>query len=201
MSLPDLPKFAESLYIGDEVLDTDLEGPGRRCAVWVAGCRIRCEGCCNPHFFERDPKQANDPEEYALTLLERISSDIEGISILGGEPLDQPQALEAFLKTLARHSSLNVMVYSGYSLAHIQNCPEKQGVLEFVDILVDGPYVHKLKETTRRFVGSSNQRIHFLSTRIRADHPDFQKPNYAEFRLGKEGLSVLGFPVCLDDEA
>lgn len=201
MSLPEFPKFPESLYIGDEILDTDLEGPGRRCAIWLAGCRIRCEDCCNPHFFEAVPQQARNPQDYALDLIARVPPEVEGISILGGEPLDQPGALYLFLATLLKHSSLNTMLYSGYTLSRIQKCPKKSAILEFVDVLVDGPYVHKLRETTRRFVGSSNQNIHFLSSRIHPEHPDFQKPNYAEFRLGKAGFSVLGFPVNLDEDA
>jgi anaerobic ribonucleoside-triphosphate reductase activating protein len=70
-----------------------------------------------------------------------------------------------------------------------------QQLLGEIDILVDGPYVRELPETRRRWIGSSNQRIHFLSDRCRADDPRWLQPNTLEIRLTNGELTVNGFPA------
>jgi anaerobic ribonucleoside-triphosphate reductase activating protein len=68
-------------------------------------------------------------------------------------------------------------------------------LLAHTDILVDGPYVRELPETRRRWIGSSNQQVHFLSDRYRADDPCWQLPNTLEIRLRGMELTVNGFPA------
>jgi len=62
-------------------------------------------------------------------------------------------------------------------------------------LLVDGPYVRERPDTKRRWIGSTNQRIHFLSDRYRPEDPCWQQKNTLEIRLDAEGLSVNGFPA------
>jgi anaerobic ribonucleoside-triphosphate reductase activating protein len=120
---------------------------------------------------------------------------VEGITLLGGEPM----AHAAGATALARETKalgLSVMVFSGYTLDEIRNLsdPAVADLLEHTDILVDGPYVRELPETRRRWIGSSNQVIHFLTARYSADDPCWRMRNTVEVRLVDGELSVNGFP-------
>jgi anaerobic ribonucleoside-triphosphate reductase activating protein len=94
--------------------------------------------------------------------------------------------------------NLTVMVFSGYTLGEIRRMPEPavHDLLAHTDILVDGPYVRELPETGRRWVGSANQQVHFLTDRYRADDSCWRRPNTLEVRLRGAELSVNGFPAA-----
>lgn len=83
----------------------------------------------------------------------------------GGEPLEQPAAaLTEFLEILRARTSLSIMLFTGYLRAEVEQNPETRGILNLLDILVDGPYVQEL-DHGELWRGSSNQTIHFLSNR------------------------------------
>ena len=122
---------------------------------------------------------------------------IEGITLLGGEPLAHaPQA--AALAHAVQQRGLSVMIFSGHTLTEARQLPEPAvaELLALTDILVDGPYLRELPETQRRWIGSSNQQIHFLSERYRADDPRWQKPNTLEIRLRGSEVTINGFPAA-----
>jgi anaerobic ribonucleoside-triphosphate reductase activating protein len=88
------------------------------------------------------------------------------------------------------------MVFSGYTLEDLRQRPESEvaELLDLTDILVDGPYVREQPDTERRWIGSTNQRIHFLTERYSFDE-QWKKRNTLEIRvLGRE-ISVNGFPA------
>jgi anaerobic ribonucleoside-triphosphate reductase activating protein len=89
-------------------------------------------------------------------------------------------------------------VFSGYTLAEARALPEPAvaELLERTDILVDGPYLREQPDTTRRWIGSTNQQIHFLTNRYRADDPCWRKRNTLEIRLTPSALTVNGFPAA-----
>lgn len=185
------------VYLADYIERTDLEGPGWRIAIWFSGCSIKCKGCCNPHLFDQHENQKFSLDELFMKISKTRESfsDIEGISVLGGEPFDQPEALCSLLK-FSRLQGLSNMVYSGHTLAQIRKKDGNQA-LEFVDLLVDGPYVESLKQTNRRWIGSSNQCLHFMSERYHPSMPCFAEPNEVELRWKNGELSVYGFPTDL----
>ena len=184
------------MQIAQIVSGTCAEGPGRRWAVWFQGCPLRCPGCCNPEMLS-----FTGGEHYTLaamqTLLQQsIASDaVEGITLLGGEPMAHvSDALE--LARLARQSDLSVMIFSGHTLEELQSrgSREVDQLLAVTDILVDGPYLREQPDTQRRWIGSTNQRIHFLTERYSASDAYWKTSNTLELRLGPEGLQVNGFP-------
>jgi anaerobic ribonucleoside-triphosphate reductase activating protein len=97
---------------------------------------------------------------------------------------------------------LSVMVFSGFTLERLKReAQENRGIGELLactDLLVDGPYVEKLRVTNRRWIGSSNQRVHFLSARYRhleASPSGWDEGrNTMELRLVGGKLFVNGFP-------
>jgi len=100
-------------------------------------------------------------------LVERIIAQeqmIEGITISGGEPLQQAEALLKLLSAVRAHTQLSVLLFSGYRMGEIQQMSYGVQILERVDVLIAGRYVQ-----TRRLAhglrGSANQEIHLLTGR------------------------------------
>jgi anaerobic ribonucleoside-triphosphate reductase activating protein len=120
---------------------------------------------------------------------------VEGITLLGGEPLAHAAGAAALARAV-RGRGLSVMVFSGYTLEEARRLPDPAAaeLLALTDILVDGPYLRDRPETRRRWIGSANQRVHFLTDRYRADDPRWLLPNTLEIRLRGAELSVNGFP-------
>lgn len=176
---------------------TEAEGPGRRFALWFQGCPLRCPECCNPEML---PFAGGTPRSVADVLAEieraRNGDGIEGITLLGGEPLAHAAGAAALARETHR-IGLSVMVFTGYTLEQARELPEPAVVdlLAHTDILVDGPYIRELPDSSRRWIGSTNQRIHFLTDRYRADDPCWLAPNTLELRLRDGELSVNGFPA------
>ncbi len=182
-----------ALNVANVIDRTGAEGPGTRFAVWVQGCPMRCRGCCNPEqlaFVERESVTPAALAERALR------AGVEGVSLLGGEPMAQAAGLARFA-ALVREGGLSVMVFTGYTLEEL-GATEDDGVralLASTDLLVDGRYEESLRTSARRWVGSTNQRMHFLTDRYRADDPCFARPNTLEIHLRDGEVVVNGWPV------
>ena len=187
-----------SLQIAQLVPCTEAEGPGRRFALWLQGCPLRCPGCCNPEMLPFEGGTAI-PLGVVIEQIDEAARThgIEGITLLGGEPLAHAAGAAALAKAM-RARGLTVMIFSGYTLEEAQQLPEPAiaELLALTDILVDGPYLREQPETRRRWIGSANQQIHFLSDRYRADDPRWLLPNTLEIRLQDGELSVNGFPAA-----
>ena len=141
---------------------TGAEGPGTRSALWVQGCTIRCPGCFNPHLWGVRGGRMTAPERIAAD----IPLDVEGLTLLGGEPFEQPGAL-AELARLVRARGQTVMTFTGYELDELRSAasPAVADLLNHTDLLVDGRFEVDRLDTARPWVGSTNQRFHALTDR------------------------------------
>ena len=176
---------------------TEAEGPGRRFALWFQGCPLRCPGCCNPEMLPFEGGQALTVAEVVGQVRAAAERDgVEGITLLGGEPLAHAAGAAALARAV-RGLGLSVMVFSGHTLAEALALPDSavRDLLAHTDLLVDGPYVRELPEKRRRWIGSANQQIHFFTDRYRADDPRWLLPNTLEIRLREGELTVNGFPA------
>ena len=185
------------MQVAQVVPCTEAEGPGKRFAVWFQGCPLRCPGCCNPEFLPFQGGEAKTLHEMIQRLEQAHAENrIEGISLLGGEPFAHAEAA-ADLSKAARQRGLSVMVYSGYTIEDIRRMPEPAAaeLLAHTDILVDGPYIRELPDTERRWVGSTNQRVHFLTDRYCPDDPCWRQRNTLEIRVRGGEVAVNGFPA------
>ena len=182
------------LHVAQIVASTEAEGPGRRFALWLQGCPLRCPGCCNPEMLPFEGGRIIDVDDLAGRVLR--AEGVEGITLLGGEPLAQAAGAAALARRV-RAAGRSVMVFSGFTLEEARQLPDPAvaELLAETDILVDGPYRRDLPETRRRWIGSANQRVHFLSDRCRADDPRWLLPNTLEIRLAGGELTVNGFPA------
>jgi anaerobic ribonucleoside-triphosphate reductase activating protein len=185
-----------TMQIAQVVPCTEAEGPGKRFAIWFQGCLLRCPGCCNPEFLPfrgGETKTLGEMTEWMTRT--RRESGIEGVTLLGGEPFAHVPA-SSELARAARGCGLSVMVFSGYTIEELRGRadPAVDGLLGATDILVDGPYLREQPDTERRWIGSKNQRIHFLTGRYQFDD-QWRRPNTLEIRLVGGEISVNGFPA------
>lgn len=154
------------LRIHRYLAQTRVEGPGVRACVWVQGCPIRCSGCAVPETWPALGGERIAVQDLAARIL--TGPKVEGVTLVGGEPFAQAPAL-ALLGRLIQAAGLSVVTFTGYVLEQIQTSPRKSwhDLLAVTDLLIDGPFRRDLATTDRAWVGSSNQRYHFLTPRYR----------------------------------
>jgi anaerobic ribonucleoside-triphosphate reductase activating protein len=133
-------------------------GPGRRLGIWFQGCSIRCPGCISGDTWRFSADGIEVPQ-----VVEQLQGWLEvcsGVTISGGEPFDQPEALVELLRHIRARRQTNVLVYTGHPLEDIN--PVLQRTQGLIDALISDPY--RLHETqTKPLRGSDNQRLHLLT--------------------------------------
>jgi anaerobic ribonucleoside-triphosphate reductase activating protein len=133
-------------------------GIGVRVSLFVSGCRNHCEGCFQPQTWDFDyglPFTKETEEEIVKALR---PSWIQGLSILGGEPMEpeNENILLPFIKRVKEiYPKKDIWLYSGYTYEELKG----RKILQYVDVLVDGRFEEKLRDPSLAFRGSSNQRI------------------------------------------
>lgn len=184
------------------LLRTRVEGPGERACIWVQGCSIRCVGCAVPWTW---PQSAGE-EHCVAALCVAICAEpgLEGITFLGGEPFDQAEAVAAIARYVRRRG-MGVVTFSGYTKDRLSS-GERPGWLELLaetDLLVDGPYEQAQHDLSRPWVGSANQRYHFLTDRYSySDVRSDRHHNKVEIRIRRDGVVRLNgmlSQACLYD--
>jgi len=168
-----------------------VNGPGNRFVIWTQGCTLNCPGCWNQetHSF------SNGNYYSCLELLERIgkATNIEGITISGGEPFEQPNELFELTKLIREETHLSQIVYSGYTINKIRSDKNMEIILSNIDVIIDGRY-NSLKSSKNGLVGSTNQKHHFLTNRYSLN--DFKLQNGLEYHFQNDGTTILtGFPT------
>ena len=183
-----------ALRVAARVACTEAEGPGRRAAVWVQGCSLRCPGCCNPELFAAEGGEPMGiPALAAWLRAARDTHAIAGLSVLGGEPTDQLAAVAALCRE-ARAIGLDVLVFTGRTLAELRALPDADALLAAVDTLIDGRFEATRRDASRRWIGSSNQQLVHLTPRL-ADPARWCGTNHVELHIDAAGaLTAHGEP-------
>ena len=141
--------------------DSRVNGPGVRCVIWTQGCSLGCPGCFNP---QTHPIQGGY-EVLAAQLVDTIigyTHSIDGLTISGGEPLQQARPLLAFLRLFRQKTSLPVILFSGFTWEEIQAMPIARELPKLVDVLIAGRYFAALN-VGRHLTGSANKTFHFFT--------------------------------------
>lgn len=133
-----------------------------------------------------------------LTQVEAANAEhaIEGITLLGGEPFAHAVGAGA-LAAAVQSLGLSVMIFTGFDLSALRESsdPSTQRLLQHTDLLIDGPYDCERPDNARRWVGSTNQGIHFLTDRYSADDTCWSQRNTLEIRLSDGEVTINGFPA------
>ncbi len=159
-------------------------GPGSRFVVWMQGCTLGCPGCFNPTTHDAAGGNAVPIADLAAQM---AGSGAEGLSLSGGEPLQQPAAALALLEA-ARALGMSTLAFSGYSIEEIRALAGGPEVLAQLDVLIDGRYV-STERLAAGLRGSANQRIQLLTDRYA--RADVEATPVAEIRIGPTGEIVL----------
>lgn len=151
-------------------------GPGERLAIWTRGCDKACPGCANPELWAPDPDRELTPGQLLGAVKAALGDKKpDGITITGGEPLWDPDALLCMLEAL-RTLSADILVYSGYTLKEIQARlgPERMGRLKsLAGVLIDGRYIAAENTPDCVLRGSKNQRLHYFNPAFKARYEEY----------------------------
>ena len=162
---------------------TKVEGPGTRYCIWFQGCSRHCKGCWAKATWAPDGGKELDAEDVLKDIL--ATKGIEGVTFLGGEPFEQPQALE-YLAREVKEAGLSVVCFTGGKLEDIKN----REILNYIDLLIDGEYKEEEQDFSRPWVGSKNQRYHFLTDRYN-EKILTEYRNKIEINIQKNGLIFI----------
>lgn len=144
-------------------------GEGVRVSLFVSGCRHRCKNCFNEIAWDfKYGKEFTD--DVADNIIKSCEPDyVAGISLLGGEPFEpenQPVLLKFLKKFRSIYPNKNIWCYSGFTYEELTGeKPSRcytditEGMLDLIDILVDGKFEQELHNLMLKFRGSSNQRL------------------------------------------
>jgi anaerobic ribonucleoside-triphosphate reductase activating protein len=170
-------------------------GPGRRVGLWLQGCSIRCPGCISVDTW--DPGVGTMPVAEVLDRLSALASEADGLTVSGGEPFDQPDALAAVLAHWRAVAGTPTLVFTGREFDDVQAWLSNHPGL--VDALVTGPFHSDLPQTLA-LRGSDNQRIHALTAAGAAvlsyDRPACEADRRLDIAFDEQGHAWLaGIPA------
>lgn len=134
-----------------------VNGEGFRSTLFLSGCHHHCPGCHNLDMqsFDYGDTLSHD------TILAKIKKNlpiIDGVTLSGGDPFEQAESLYPLLVEL-KNLGLSIWAYTGYTYESLLKEQKYLALLPLIDVLVDGPFIEALRTDTKKYVGSSNQRI------------------------------------------
>ena len=166
-----------------------VNGPGLRFVLWTQGCLKGCKNCFNPETWSHEVYKELSPRQ----IFELIKNfEVEGVTISGGDPLEQEDDLLELLFLLKEIKlRKGIILFSGFSRNEIRENPIREKCLSYIDVLIDGRYVEELKvESSLR--GSSNQEFYFFSDKISREELSFDQE--IEISSLEEDIMMTGFP-------
>ena len=138
-------------------------GEGCRVTLWIPGCSHNCPGCHNKWTHDYNQGREFDKDSYneLVKLLNR--SYISGLTISGGDPLDQSDDILKDISNLILDikkdcPNKTITLYTGYYIKDLKRTYQKR-IIELCDVIIEGPYIESLKDISLAFRGSSNQNI------------------------------------------
>ena len=174
-------------------------GPGKRAVMWVRGCPLACPGCMTPELWANGPSTDFWSIEQVAKTLNPLLTGADGLTISGGEPMNQPIALRNLVRLLrVDWPDLEVLVYSGYAIEELQNRgTEVAEFLSEIDILIDSPFDQE-QANNLKWRGSDNQRIFYLSQRAQkylqdSDEALVERPLHIQM-MGDGQFRIIGIP-------
>ena len=159
------------LNVSKTLSHSRANGPGVRAVIWVQGCTIGCAGCYSQSTHPHRKVDLIDPIELAKWVCS--IEGIEGVTLSGGEPFEQSEAVAELLRSVKEiRPELSFFLFTGYEHTFLQQSTNNhvQTVLEVADMLSSGPFVAELYELNLLWRGSSNQQLVYLSDRYSEDN-------------------------------
>lgn len=167
-------------------VSVNCNGPGRRLCIWFQGCDLGCNDCFNPHTHSQQGNQLYDVRDLVRYIIRlRRDIDLRGITLSGGEPLQQPNEVLNLLMQIP--SDLDVLLFTGYTVSEIIADPIKSAIIGRCDAVLSGRYksisgAHPLSCKNLLIVSDRIQK-HEISVDWRV-----------EFVVSPDNMLLTGFP-------
>jgi len=170
---------------------SEIYGPSKRFVIWTQGCSLNCKGCWNKETWSFKDNLLYSPDDL-LDLILKYKNEIEGITILGGEPLFQKEDLLKFVKLIKKKTNLTIMLYTGFEKNEF-TIKDKE-IISYIDILIAGRYIDEERSIFLTWRGSQNQKIEFITNKY--TEKDIPKPsNMLEIDINEDGsVKLMGYP-------
>lgn len=175
-------------------------GPGRRLGLWLQGCSIGCAGCISQDTWSADPEFEVPVEMVLNSCRDLCGQSPDGVTISGGEPFDQPEALLGLLEGLhdwriELTASFDILCFSGYTAPElVTRYPE---ILKYLDVLIAGPYV-EMESGSFMLRGSANQTVDLLTPLGRDKWQDIDlnhpPPKSMQVLVDEDSIWCIGIP-------
>jgi anaerobic ribonucleoside-triphosphate reductase activating protein len=140
-------------------------GPGERLVIWTVGCTKHCEKCANPELWESNHEKDIAIDELVGAIKNNIGKrTVEGVTITGGDPLEQYEELCRLLPLL-NEITADILIYTGYTIEQTVSIMPAEAwgeIKQYASVLIDGAYVDGLNDNECALRGSKNQNIHFF---------------------------------------
>lgn len=189
--------MGSNLAIWGGLAVSQVDGPGSRVVLHTAGCSVGCRGCFNPHTHDQAAPGVTwwPPSELARQVYDvAVATGAKGVTISGGEPTDQMEALVTLLRHLRQRGFDSIVLFSGRKVEYLRahrGFAQSVEQESLVDVLIDGPYMESKPEAEWNR-GSANQRILPLTSRHEVE--EFRSRE-VEIKVDTDGRVVLlGFP-------
>jgi anaerobic ribonucleoside-triphosphate reductase activating protein len=169
-------------------------GPGTRFTIWTQGCSLGCTGCFNPRTHAPDAAPAR-PVRELIDAVAAGADGIEGVTVTGGEPLEQPTAVAAFCRAVRARTALGIIVLTGFTRREIEADAARAAAVADVDLVVAGRYLarRRIAAGPNGLRGSENKTYWTRTARYRA--ADLAAVPDVELILDADGaLTITGIP-------
>lgn len=133
---------------------TTVDGPGFRTSIYLAGCRHACPGCHNQQSWNPDGGEIMTADD----ILEVVDEEDFDVTLSGGDPLFNPESTKHLVDLLAERGR-KVWIYTGFTWERIVADDMLMDAVRNAAVVVDGPFIERLKDPDLPFRGSSNQRL------------------------------------------
>lgn len=168
-----------------------IYGPGTRFVVWLQGCSLACSGCWNQDMWSFADNRLMHREELLLDIIH--TKDIDGITILGGEPLQQSENTVWLLSKIREMTDKTCILYTGYTDTELRTMRVYEILDTVCDILIVGRYEKKNRSVFLQWRGSTNQKVMYTSNSRIEERPKLL--NEVELIIDSAGgMTALGYP-------
>lgn len=185
------------LRIANILYNTRANGPGNRICIWVQGCTLACPGCFNPDTHDSGSGREMEVSELIELLVPYVHNiNIEGLTISGGEPLQQWKGIRELLEWVNEHTSWTVIIFTGYTIQEIKYMNKMPDIAAFIDVLISGRYNYK-QRIANGLLGSSSKIISIYSGAYSPN--DFTDVPVSEIVIENDGsITITGIdPIDL----
>ena len=143
-----------------------IDGEGITVSLWTQGCPHRCPGCHNPETWDYEGGYVDETNAIRGQVIKAISENgiLRNFSVLGGEPLcdhNKEEVLSIITAVKVAYPTIKIFLWTGYTYEELlsKNDTYINGILQRVDVLIDGRFIQEERDLTLYLRGSRNQRV------------------------------------------